>query len=73
MHMTESAAGETAIENAFRDIDRYVAETSRPASKSAPFLSPSQRLRVLGMQHAGSSKISSAAHEISTPLSANEF
>ncbi|MGB6796036.1 MAG: hypothetical protein WBE48_05585 [Xanthobacteraceae bacterium] len=71
--MTESAADRTAIENAYRDIDRYVSETSQPASNGAQLLSPSQRLRVLGVQHASSSKIPSAAQEISTPLSANEF
>ena len=73
MRMTESEADSAAVENAFRDIDRYVSETSQPASNSAQVLSPSQRLRVLGMQHAGSSKIPSAAPEISTSLSANEF
>ena len=56
MRMTESEADSAAVENAFRDIDRYVSETSQPASNSAQVLSPSQRLRVLGMQHAGSSK-----------------
>jgi len=70
MHMTENGK---AVENAYRDIDRYVSETSQSASNGAQLLSPSQRLRVLGTQHAGSSKIPSAAEEISTPLSANEF
>ena len=71
--MTEGTADGTAIESAFRDIDRYVSETSQPAVNGAQLLSPSQRLRALGAQHAGSSKIQSAAQEILTPLSANEF
>jgi hypothetical protein len=73
MHnMTESGADGTAVENAYRDIDRYVSETSQPSSNDA-LLSPSQRLRTLGMQQAGSSKTPSAAQEIANPLSANEF
>lgn len=71
--MSESATDSTAVENAYRDIDRYVSETSQPGSNDAQLLSPSQRLRVLGMQQARSSKIPSAAEEIVTPLSANEF
>jgi hypothetical protein len=71
--MTEGTADGKAVENAYRDIDRYVCETSQPASSGAQLLSPSQRLRVLGMQHARPSEIPPAAQEISTPLSANEF
>jgi hypothetical protein len=74
MHiMTESPADETALENAFRDIDQYVSETARLASNEAQLLSPSQRLRVLGVQQAGSSKMPSSAPEMAIPLSANEF
>jgi hypothetical protein len=74
MHiMTESAADGTTVENAYRDIDRYVSETSQPSSDDAELLSPSQRLRALGMQQAGSSRMPSAAPEITTPLLANKF
>ncbi len=73
MHMAQKAADDTAVENAYRDIDSYCSQTSQSASNGAQLLSPSQRLRVLGMQHASSSKNPSAAQEISTPLSANEF
>lgn len=64
----ETAADETAIEKACRDIDRYIAETSlRPinrdqslANDSQP-ISPSQRLQALGRQGAGSFKSQLAA------------
>jgi hypothetical protein len=59
MHMGETAPDNAAVENAYRDIDRYVAETAKPTN-DGQLLSPSQRLRVLGMQKAGSSKPSAA-------------
>jgi hypothetical protein len=71
--MIEGAADGTAVESACRDIDRYVSETEQPTVNGAQLLTPSQRLRALGTQHAGSSKIQSAAQKIPTPLSANEF
>jgi hypothetical protein len=80
--MTGSAADGTALENACRDIDRYVSETAQPSAIDAQSLSPSQRLRELGRQQAGSSTMASAlqetatppsAQEIATPLVANEF
>lgn len=80
--MTESTADGTALENACRDIDRYVSETGQPSSNDAQSLSPSQRLRELGRQQAGSSSIASALQEIAaqpsaqetaTPLLANKF
>jgi hypothetical protein len=70
--MAESADG-TAVENAYRDIDRYVSETSQPSSSDAQLLSPSQRLRSLGMQQAGRSKMPSDVPGMENPLSANEF
>jgi hypothetical protein len=70
--MTESAADGTALENACRDIDRYVSETAQPSSTEAQSLSPSQRLRELGRQQAGSSTIASPLQEIATPPSAQE-
>jgi hypothetical protein len=70
---TASAADDTAIENAYRAIDRYVFETSQPALSDAPLLSPSQRLRALGRQQARPSNIKPAAVEIETPLSTNDF
>jgi hypothetical protein len=74
MHiMTESAADGTAVENAYRDIDRYVSETSQPSSSDAQSLSPSQRLRLLGMQQAGRTKTPSDEQGTTTALSANEF
>jgi hypothetical protein len=74
MHiMTESAEYSTAVENAYRDIDRYISEMSQPSSNEARLLSPSERLRVLGKQQQRSSNIQPAAQEIVTPLSANEF
>src|ERR1700689_4896906 len=76
--MTENAADGTAVENAYRDIDRYVSETSRPPAGDAPVLSPSQRLRSLGLQQAGRTKTPLDATPLdaqgmATPLSANEF
>jgi hypothetical protein len=71
--MTDSPADGTVLENAFRDIDRYVSETAPPSSNEAQLLSPSQRLRVLGTQQAGSSKMPSSAQKTESPLSANEF
>jgi hypothetical protein len=74
MHiMTENATDGTAAENACRDIDQYISETAQPSSNDARLLSPSQRLRALGMQQAAASKTPPSAHEIATPLSANEF
>jgi hypothetical protein len=70
--MAENPDG-TAVENAYRDIDRYVSETSQPATSDAQLLSPSQRLRAIGMQQAGQSKMPSDAQGMETPLSANEF
>ncbi len=46
---TESAEDSPAAENACRDIDRYIAETTQPPSHDGP-ISPSQRLRALGRQ-----------------------
>jgi hypothetical protein len=51
--MTQTLADTATVENACRDIDRYVAETSQPPSHDQP-ISPSQRLRALGRQQAGS-------------------
>jgi hypothetical protein len=65
--MTESAADGTAVENAYRDIDRHISEMSQPSSNDPVLLSPSERLRVLVKQQ------QSAAREPVTPLSANEF
>ncbi|MFY9696545.1 MAG: hypothetical protein WA776_13960 [Xanthobacteraceae bacterium] len=65
--MTESAAETTAVEAACRDIDRYIAETSRPASHDKP-VSPSERLRALGRQHAGSLQPPPAVGLMETPL-----
>jgi hypothetical protein len=71
--MTENAADSTAVENAFRDIDRYVSETSQPPAGDAAMLSPSQRLRSLGLQKAGRTKTPLEPQDMETPLSANEF
>jgi len=71
--MVDNAADGTAVENAHRDIDRYISEMSEPASNNAQLLSPSQRLRELGKQRQGSSTIEPAAEETTTALLPNEF
>lgn len=71
--MAENAADDPAVENAYRDIDRYISEMSQPFSNDALLLSPSQRLRVLGTQQTGSPNTQPAAQNIATPLLANEF
>jgi hypothetical protein len=54
--MSEDEADQAAIENACRDIDRYVANPSAAATsaKDKPALSPSERMRALGQQKAHS-------------------
>lgn len=71
--MTESAADGTAVENAYRDIDRHISEMSQPSSNDPVLLSPSERLRVLVKQQQSSTNTQPAAREPVTPLSANEF
>lgn len=59
--MNQDASGESAVANAYRDIDRYIAEVSGPreniaeASQSCEGspLSLSQRLQILGERHVG--------------------
>ena len=65
--MTQSAEDTRAVENACRDIDRYVAETSEPAAHDRP-ISPSERLRALGRQHAGSLQPPPTVGLMETPL-----
>jgi len=65
--MTDSAADTTAVENACRDIDRYIDETSRPAALDRP-ISASERLRALGRQHAGSLQPPLTVGLMETPL-----
>ncbi len=65
--MSESAADTTAAEKACRDIDRYIDETFQPASRDEP-ISPSQRLRALGRQHAGSFRPPLTLGLMETPL-----
>jgi hypothetical protein len=66
MHiMTQSAADDTAAENARRDIDRYIFEMSHLSSNDGQLLS-------LGQQ-ASSNVRAAAAHEMETPLLTNEF
>ncbi len=71
---TDNTAPENpAVENACRDIDRYIAELSQPSLIEGQSLSPSQRLRVLANQRAEApSGIESAAEETATPPT-NEF
>ncbi len=70
-NMTESAADAaadtTAVENACRDIDRYVDETSQPPAHDRP-ISPSERLRALGRQHTGSLQPPQTVGLMETPL-----
>jgi len=65
--MTQSAENTTAVENACQDIDRYVAETAQPSSHDGP-ISPSERLRALGRQHAGSFQPPQTVGLMETPL-----
>ena len=65
--MTESAEDSPAVENACRDIDRYIAETSQPPSHDRP-ISPSERLRALGRQQAGSLQPPQTVGLMETPL-----
>jgi hypothetical protein len=71
--MTENPADETPIENACQDIDRYISEMAQPSPSDAQLLSPSQRLRMLGMQQAGSSKTQLAVQETATGLPTNKL
>jgi hypothetical protein len=71
--MAESATDSTAVENAYRDIDRFVSETREPSSNGAKLLSPSERLRLLGKQQQELPTARPAAQETATPLLANKF
>jgi len=71
--MAESATGSTAVENAYRDIDRFISETLQPSSNGAKLLSPSGRLHLLGKQQQELSTVRPAAQETATPLLANKF
>ncbi len=65
--MTENADESPAAENACRDIDRYIAETSQPPSHDGP-ISPSQRLRALGRHQVGSLQPPQTVGLMETPL-----
>jgi hypothetical protein len=65
--MTESAEDTPAAENACRDIDRYIAEMSEPPSHDRP-ISPSERLRALGRQQAGTLQPPLTLGLMETPL-----
>ena len=82
--MSQGASDERAVENAYRAIDRYIAEVSGPREESAeapqssegPPLSLSQRLQVLGERHVGTLTPQEAAPPpgtMATPLPPNEF
>jgi hypothetical protein len=64
---TESADDTPAAENACRDIDRYIAETTEPPAHDGP-ISPSERLRALGRQQAGSLQPPQTVGLMETPL-----
>jgi hypothetical protein len=66
--MTENPADTTAVENACRDIDRYIDETAEPHVRDRP-VSPSERLRALGRQNAGSLQPPATVGLMETPLS----
>ena len=69
--MTQSVANMTTVENACADIDRYIAESSQPPSHDQP-ISPSQRLRALGRQQAGSFQPPLTVGLMETPLFLNK-
>lgn len=71
--MLETPADNPAVENAYRDIDRYVSEISQPSSNDGRLLSPSQRLYVLGQQRTGLSNMQTATEEKPAPLLSNEL
>jgi hypothetical protein len=65
--MTQSAADTTATENACRDIDHYIDETSQPAAHDRP-ISPSERMRALGRRQIGSFQPPLTVGLLETPL-----
>jgi hypothetical protein len=67
--MIEGEADQAAVENACRDIDRSVAETSAAAasSKDNSALSPSERMRALGQQKAHSFVPETPADDAAAP------
>jgi hypothetical protein len=68
----ETPPDNPTVENAYRDIDRYVSEISQPSSNDARLLSPSQRLYVLGQRGTGLFNIRTATEEKSAPLLPSE-
>jgi hypothetical protein len=73
--MSQNPADDTAVENACKDIDRYVNEEKRspPSSHDPPVLSPYERLRALG-QHKAHSFVSRLDSEPDgTSIPANNF
>jgi len=64
--MDRDTADRAAVENACRDIDRYIAEASQAREAT---LSLSERLQVLGQRHVGTF----APQEMDDPLLPNEF
>lgn len=63
----DHGAKDTAVENACRDIDRYIAEISQPVSHDRP-VSPSERLRALGRHQVGSFQPPQTVGLLETPL-----
>ena len=57
-----------AAENACRDIDRYVAETSQPPSAPEEPMTPSRRLQALGRRQAGTFQPPLTVGMLETPL-----
>lgn len=64
--MSQDTLDQTAIENACRDIDRYIAEASQAREAQ---LSLTERLQMLGQRHVGTF----APQEMDGPLLPNEF
>ncbi len=60
-----SEADSTALENACRDIDRYIAEISQPPGDRP--VSPSERLQALGRHQVGSLQPSRSAALLEPP------
>ena len=74
MHiMSENPTDGPAIENACQDIDRYISELAQSSLSDARLLTPSQRLRRLGIQRAGASKMPFDEQRIAIGLSTNKL
>lgn len=70
--MTQNPDVMPAVENACRDIDRYIAETAQPPTRNDRPISPSERLRALGRHQVGSLQPPLTMGALETPLFPDE-